>query len=67
MPIGKIAREWRDLYANELARAVYQGRNPDDHALSAWSRYDAESRSDKPFSTPPVPTHHEGTQNDPRP
>ncbi len=67
MPTGKIAREWRDLYANELARAVYQGRKPDDHSLSAWSQYDAESRSGKPFNTPPVPTHHEGTHNDPRP
>lgn len=67
MQMRKIAREWRDVYANEIARAVHDGHEPDTHALRSWARYDAESRSDRPFSTPPTPTHREGMPDDPRP
>lgn len=54
MQMQKIAREWRDVYANEIARAVHDGREPDTHAVRSWARYDAESRSDTPFSAPPT-------------
>lgn len=64
MPLQKIAREWRDVYANEIA--VYEGRPPDPHALNAWARYDAASRSDTPFSAPAATTH-EGTPDAPHP
>ena len=51
MPIRKFAREWRDVYANEIARAVHDGRAPTAHAISAWARYDAARRSEAPPST----------------
>jgi len=60
MPLQKFAREWRDVYANEIARAVYEGRKPDPHALNAWARYDAASRSDSPFGAHQATTD-EGT------
>lgn len=66
MPLQKIAREWRDVYANEIARAVYEGREPDPHAVNAWARYDAASRSDTPFSAHQATTD-EGTLDAPHP
>lgn len=52
MPTQKIVREWRDVYASGIARAVYAGRETNSHASVSWAHYVAE----KPLSgTTPEP------------
>ncbi|NYD74667.1 hypothetical protein BJ963_002186 [Leifsonia soli] len=38
----------RDLYANEIAAAVHEGRTPTAHQLASWARYRAMAASDDP-------------------
>jgi hypothetical protein len=38
----------RDVYANEIARAVHDGQQPQQFSLDAWAKYDAEAKSKKP-------------------
>ena len=52
----------RDLYANEIARAVHAGRTPDPFSVASWSRYDAELTANRPFNSVVNP-QEEGEEN----
>lgn len=46
--LRKAAREMRDVYANEIARAIHAGQQPQQFSVESWARYDAEAKADKP-------------------
>lgn len=46
--LRKAAREMRDVYANEIARAVHAGQQPQPLSLESWARYDAQAKAEKP-------------------
>lgn len=48
MPLRKAAEEMRDTYANEIARAVYAGREPSPLQLESWAKYDRALREGDP-------------------
>ncbi|GAA2048297.1 hypothetical protein GCM10009820_03130 [Leifsonia soli] len=48
VPLRRQAEEMRDLYANEIAAAVHEGRTPTAHQLASWARYRAMAASDDP-------------------
>lgn len=39
MPFRRQAEQMRDLYANEIAAAVAEGREPSALQLASWIRY----------------------------
>ncbi|WP_085368244.1 hypothetical protein [Leifsonia sp. NCR5] len=39
MPLRRQAEEMRDLYANAIAEAIFEGREPTAWQLAAWARY----------------------------
>jgi hypothetical protein len=39
MPIRRQAEQMRDLYANEIAAAVSEGREPSALQIASWIRY----------------------------
>ncbi|SEH55736.1 hypothetical protein SAMN04515692_101410 [Leifsonia sp. CL147] len=39
MPIRRQAEQMRDLYANEIAAAVADGRQPSALQIASWVRY----------------------------
>jgi len=45
MPLRKAAKDMRDLYANEIARAIHKGVEPSQYSIDAWAKYDAELAS----------------------
>ncbi|WP_157887681.1 hypothetical protein [Frondihabitans sp. PAMC 28766] len=51
MPLREAAREMRDVYANEIARAVHAGQEPDPFAVVSWAKYEAEATSGEPPRT----------------
>lgn len=47
MPLRKHAEEMRDMYANEIAEAVAEGRTPEPRQVESWVKYAvAESGAD---------------------
>lgn len=54
MPLHKAAEEMRNLYANEIARAVHTGQQPSPLQVDSWAKYDRALRDGDPgaaFST----------------
>lgn len=39
MPLRHQAGEMRDLYANAIAEAVHEGREPPGWQVAAWAKY----------------------------
>lgn len=48
MPLRKAAEEMRDMYANEIARAVHAGRAPSPLQVEAWAKYEQALRDGDP-------------------
>lgn len=67
MPLRKAAEDMRNLYANEIARAVHAGEKPSPQQVESWAKYDRAARSrdpgpimfarddDVPAASPPAP------------
>lgn len=67
MPLRKAAEDMRNLYANEIARAVHAGEKPSPQQVESWAKYDRAARSrnpepimfaradDAPATSPPPP------------
>lgn len=48
MPLRKHAAQMRDMYANEIAAALHEGRTPTPEQIEAWARYNAAAQSENP-------------------
>lgn len=48
MPLRKAAEDMRNLYANEIARAVYAGEKPSPQQVESRTKYDRAARSRDP-------------------
>jgi len=48
LPLHRAAEEMRDLYANEIARAVHAGEEPSAMQLESWAKYDRALREGDP-------------------
>lgn len=48
MPLRKHAAQMRDMYANEIAAALYAGKTPTREQIEAWARYNAAAQSENP-------------------
>lgn len=46
MSLRKHAEQMRDLYANEIAAAVYEGREPSPSQLASWAQYQAAANAE---------------------
>lgn len=46
MPLRRQAEQMRDLYANEIAAAVNEGREPSALQVKAWAEYQAAAQAE---------------------
>jgi hypothetical protein len=51
MPFRRMAEEMRDLYANEIARAVHDGRTASSDTVASWAKYDLAAQAESPEDT----------------
>ncbi len=53
MPLHRAAEEMRNLYANEIARAVHTGQQPSPLQVESWAKYDRALRDGDPAQRSP--------------